>query len=208
MQFARLPGTWVAGACLLLGAGFFAVIASGEAGPEPARWLLHQSGIAAVVLLVATLAVSPLRRLAKRAALLRWRRPLGLAAFAFASLHVIVYAAPYQGLSLPAIIDDIAKRPFIIAGALAWLLLVPLALTSTRNMQRQLGAARWQQLHRLVYPAALLAVAHYAIGQKSGWGPAGPLGLLLALLLAERLWFRRPSGTPPPGPGKNRERGC
>jgi sulfoxide reductase heme-binding subunit YedZ len=139
--------------------------------------------------LVIGLAITPLRQFGGPN-LVRYRRAIGLLAFFYAVLHVLVYAVLDQGGNLAAIAGDILKRPYIIAGALAFVLLVPLAATSHNAMIRRMGGAAWRRLHRLVYAAAALAALHFILSVKA-WPPE-PLiyaGLVFMLLLLRA--FRR-----------------
>lgn len=129
-------------------------------GANPVEELLHRLGKWGLNFLLITLAVTPLRRLSGWTWLLRFRRMLGLFAFFYVTLHFLVYAGLDQRFDLAAIVEDIAERPYITLGMTALLLLLPLALTSTRAMMRRLGR-RWQPLHRLVYPITILGVWHF-----------------------------------------------
>lgn len=129
-------------------------------GPDPVQQITHRTGDWALRFLLITLAVTPLRRLSGWNPLLQLRRMLGLYAFFYASLHLSTYLVLDLGGFWSQIFADIAKRPFITVGFLAWLLMLPLALTSTRGMMRRLGK-RWQLLHRLVYLCGILAVLHF-----------------------------------------------
>ena len=131
-----------------------------QLGADPVAQLEHRSGDWALRLLLATLAITPLRRLSGRAELVRFRRMLGLFAFFYACVHLTIYLAIDLGGYWSQLLGEIAKRPYMTVGFSAWLLLVPLAVTSTRWMMRRLGR-HWQRLHRLVYVAALLAVLHF-----------------------------------------------
>jgi sulfoxide reductase heme-binding subunit YedZ len=133
---------------------------SGKLGPNPIDSLTDQTGTVAIRILLISLAVTPLRYLLKKTWPLRFRRMLGLFAFFYALVHVSIYAVLDQQLSLELIVDDLAERPYILAGTLSFLLLVPLAVTSTRKMVVRLGR-RWSLLHRAVYLAAAAAVVHY-----------------------------------------------
>ncbi len=138
----------------------------GAFGPNPVEEVTHRTGIAAIVLLVMTLAITPLRKVLRVGALVKFRRMLGLFAFFYASLHVMTYAVDQTylsglGLSPAAIVEDVLDRPYITMGFVAFLLLVPLAVTSTRGWVRRMGGKRWQLLHRLVYVAAVAASVHF-----------------------------------------------
>jgi sulfoxide reductase heme-binding subunit YedZ len=129
-------------------------------GADPVAALEHRSGDWALRLLLATLAITPLRRLTGRAELVRFRRMLGMFAFFYACVHLTIYLVIDLGAYWPQLFADIVKRPYITVGFAAWLLLIPLAVTSTRGMMRRLGR-HWQRLHRAVYVIALLAVLHF-----------------------------------------------
>jgi sulfoxide reductase heme-binding subunit YedZ len=131
-----------------------------QLGTDPVAQLEHRSGDWALRLLLTTLAITPLRRLTGRAELVRYRRMLGLFAFFYACVHLTIYLVIDLGGYWSQLLTEIAKRPYMTVGFSAWLILVPLAITSTRGMMRRLGG-RWQQLHRLVYLAGLLACAHF-----------------------------------------------
>ena len=157
-------------------------------GAEPVVAIEHALGIWALRLLLLTLAVTPLRQLTGQPALLRFRRMLGLYAFVYASLHFATWLALDLGADLSQVLTEIARRPFITVGFLAWLLLVPLAITSTRGWMRRLGR-NWGRLHRLVYAIAALAVLHFWWIVKSDWREPALYAGLLALLLGWRLWW-------------------
>ena len=129
-------------------------------GPDPVAMIEHTLGLWALRLLLLTLAVTPLRQLTGQAQLLRFRRMLGLYAFFYASLHFAAWLVLDLRLDWAGVATEIARRPFITVGFLAWLLLVPLAVTSTRGWMRRLAGA-WQRVHRLVYAIAALAVLHF-----------------------------------------------
>lgn len=155
-------------------------------GPDPTATLSHGTGFAAIRILVISLAITPLRRLSKRLGwLIRFRRMLGLYAFFYVSLHLAVYMKLYANLDWPTIVGDLTKRRYIIVGFAAWLLLIPLALTSTKWSIRKLGK-RWQTLHRLVYVAASLGVVHYWWIVKKGVLDPLPMTVMLTVLLFAR----------------------
>lgn len=149
---------------LLLGLGAFA-LAGQSLGPDPVETLLRELGWWAVTLLVAGLAVTPLRHWMKQAPLLRLRRPLGLWGFTYAALHFTVYLVLDRQLAWAEILKDLSKRPYIMVGFAAVLLLLPLAATSTAWAMRKLGR-RWQKLHRLAYATAILGVLHFLLQVK------------------------------------------
>lgn len=164
---------------------------------EPISATINALGLLALRALCLALAVSPLRRALRWQWLAAWRRPLGLWCFAFASLHLLVYFGLDQLGDLTLLIEDVAKHRFILLGMATWLLLLPLALTSTAGMIRRLGARRWQRLHRLVFIAGLLAASHFILRVKGfqiePWIYAGVVVALLALRLPalRRPWLSR-----------------
>lgn len=158
-------------------------------GADPVASIEHSLGLWALRFLLLTLAISPLRQLTGQPALLRFRRMLGLYAFAYACLHFAAWLVLDLRLDWAGVATEIARRPFITVGFLAWLLLVPLAITSTRGWMRRL-ARHWQRLHRLVYPIAALAVLHFWWVVKSDIREPLLYAVLLAALLGWRLWRR------------------
>lgn len=165
----------------------------GNLGPDPTATVTHATGFATLRLLILSLAITPLRRLSPRlSSLVRFRRLLGLFAFFYGCLHLLTYLWLYSGFNVAAMIDDIAKRRYIMAGMAAWLLLVPLAATSTTWSIRKLGGKRWQALHRLAYVSAISGVVHYWWIVKSGVRTPITLTVVLAvLLLARVVWNLR-----------------
>lgn len=159
-------------------------------GADPVEALTHATGWWALALLLLTLTVTPLRAVTGINELVRARRPLGLFSFLLATLHLLVYFVLDQGLELGYLAEDILERPFITIGFIAWLTLLPLALTSTRGWIRRLGR-RWRTLHRLVYGAAVLGVIHFAWGVKADLREPILFGVFLAGLFAFRLFNSR-----------------
>jgi sulfoxide reductase heme-binding subunit YedZ len=166
-----------------------------ELGANPVETLLLVPGRWALVFLLLGLAVSPVRRFTGWNRIIRIRRLLGLFAFFYASLHFLIYLAVDQGFAWSFILEDIAERPFITVGFAALVLLVPLAITSTRGWIRRLGR-RWQLLHRLVYPATALGALHFYWKVKADtFWPLVAAGILAALLLARVPgWMGRAAG--------------
>lgn len=157
-----------------------------QLGPNPIDTLTDQTGTLAIRMLLISLALTPLRHVLKSTWPLRFRRMLGLFAFFYALLHVTVYLALDQQFDPGAIWEDLAERPYIMAGTLAFLLLLPLAVTSTRKMVKRLGR-RWTLLHRSVYIAAAAVIVHYVWLAKGDLiEPFVYLGILL-LLFSYRL---------------------
>ncbi|MDR3792188.1 MAG: sulfoxide reductase heme-binding subunit YedZ [Terracidiphilus sp.] len=166
--------------------------ASGTMGADPAARIASVTGLSALWLLAATLAITPVRKLVPQLGwLIQFRRLAGLFVFFYATLHLLTYVALFAGFDLNAIFDDVSKRRFIVAGVATWLVLLALAVTSTQRAIRRLGGRRWNRLHKLVYLAAVFALAHYWWKIKPGVLSPVPLTVVLVLLLAARLRFRR-----------------
>lgn len=167
-------------------------------GANPIAEALNRLGLVALIFLVLTLAVTPLKTLLGWTWPARLRRMLGLFAFFYASLHFLTYAGLDQLVNVRAILEDIAKRPFILVGFSAWLLLIPLAVTSTKGMLQKLGFKRWKALHRTVYLIAALGALHfYWRVKKDTREPlayAGVIGLLLLVRLVGTLKARSGRG--------------
>lgn len=178
---ALLPALWLVYAA-----------ASHQLGANPAEALIRSTGDWTLRLLCVVLAVTPLRVQLKLPALARLRRLLGLYVYFYALLHLLCYAGFDMGFELGDIARDIAKRPFILVGFTALLLLTPLAATSWNRAIRALGAARWQALHRLVYAVAVLAVLHFfwMRAGKNNFDEVQVYAAVLGALLGWRLWRR------------------
>ncbi len=159
-------------------------------GANPIEALLHELGRWGLKFLLLTLAITPLRRWTGWNWLLRFRRMLGLFSFFYILLHFVVYAVLDQGLDLKLIIEDVIKRPYITLGMTGLLLLVPLAVTSTKGMMRRLGK-RWQKLHRLVYVIAIVGVWHFYWQVKLDTLDATVYAAILLVLLGSRIYHRR-----------------
>lgn len=166
---------------------FYAGLAD-QLGADPMRTLERTLGLWALRFLIAALAITPLRRLGGPS-LVRWRRAIGLLGFYYAGLHLTTYLVLDQGLNLAAIWADIVKRPYITIGMLAFIILVPLAITSNGSMIRRLGGAAWQRLHRLVYVATAAAAIHFLLLVKTWPGEPIIYAVIIAALLLVRLWF-------------------
>ncbi|MDR3419022.1 MAG: sulfoxide reductase heme-binding subunit YedZ [Nevskia sp.] len=162
----------------------------GQLGPNPVETLEHATGLRALQLLLATLAMTPLRSLSGRPEPLQLRRTLGLFAYFYMCLHFAAYLVFDLSLSLPKLGEDLVKRTYITLGFGCWLFLLPLAVTSTDGWQRRLKR-RWKTLHRLIYPAALLASLHFVwLVKKDETEPLSYLAVLLALLALRLPWRR------------------
>jgi sulfoxide reductase heme-binding subunit YedZ len=184
------PGV-IVGALVPLAA--IAVRASqGQLGADPVAKVENELGLAALILLVASLVCTPAARLLGWTWAVRIRRDLGLLAFFYASLHFLTYVFIDQGVDWTAIVDDIIKRPFITVGFAALVLLTPLALTSTKASIRRLGFRRWNRLHQLTYVAAILAIIHFIWRVKIDVSqPLTYAWIVAALLLIRVAWWLR-----------------
>lgn len=160
-----------------------------DLGVNPIETITRFTGSWSLFILLASLAVTPLRRVTGWNDLVKFRRMLGLFAFFYATLHFLTYIVLDHYFDIAAIGKDILKRPYITVGFSAFILLIPLAMTSTSGMIRRLGK-RWQQLHSLVYLIAILGVVHFYLLVKSDITRPAQYGLVLALLLGYRLYHR------------------
>lgn len=184
---------------------------TGNLTVNPIQYLTQRTGYAAIILLIASLVCTPLSVVSGWKRVLALRRPLGLYGFLYAVLHMLMFTTLDFGLNIPLIVQEVAEKRYILVGTSALLLLVPLALTSTKGWQRRLGRS-WKRLHRLVYLAAPLALVHYAWAQKSDIRQPLILGALVAVALILRLpavrrrieAWRRASGEVPAVDGSRR----
>lgn len=162
-------------------------------GANPIEFITRSTGTWTLTFLLVTLSITPLRKLFNQPALIRLRRMFGLFAFFYVSLHFITYIWLDQFFELPEIAKDIVKRPFITVGFLAFVLLIPLAVTSNNAVIKRMGAQRWQRLHRLVYVIGILGVVHYWWLVKKDLTQPIIYASILAILLAYRIIAARQS---------------
>ncbi len=155
---------------------------------NPIEYITHTTGTTALTFLIITLTVTPLRRLTGRNEIIRLRRMLGLFAFFYACLHLSTWVVLDWFFDVASMATDILDRPFITLGMTTFLLLLPLAITSTAGMIRRLGK-RWQQLHRLVYVAAVTAIVHFWWVVKADFREPRLWALALSVLLGVRAWW-------------------
>lgn len=162
-------------------------------GADPVAKVENELGLAALILLIASMACTPANRLLGWTWAIRIRRELGLLAFFYAGLHFLTYVLIDQGVDFGTIVEDVVKRPFITVGFLALLTLVPLALTSTKASIRRLGFRRWTQVHQLTYVAGVLAVVHFIWRVKIDIAQPAVYGWILGTLLLIRIafWIRQ-----------------
>lgn len=187
---ASPPQPWLNPAVLVGGLAPIALLVlqgvQGTLGPNVIEAVLNQTGLLALVFLLASLACTPLKVLFNWTWPARIRRMLGLLAFAYALLHFLTYAVADQGLAMGAILEDITQRKFIAVGFLALVLMVPLAVTSTNASVRRLGFPAWKRLHRLAYVAGALGVIHFVWRVKKDATEPFIYGAVLAVLLGVR----------------------
>jgi methionine sulfoxide reductase heme-binding subunit len=157
-------------------------------GANPIEFITHETGTFALAFLMATLAVTPIRRLSGWNDVIRVRRMLGLFAFGYATLHLTTWVVLDQFFDVAAMVEDVVKRPYITVGMFGFLCMLPLALTSTAAMIRRLGR-RWQTLHRLAYVAAIAGVVHFWWLVKADVTEPQRWALVLTVLLGLRAWW-------------------
>jgi len=172
--------------------------ATNQYGANPLEFVTRSTGTWTLVMLCATLAVTPLRRLLGWNWLVRLRRMLGLFAFFYGLQHFLLWVGVDRGFDVAYMLKDVAKRPFITAGFAAFVLMVPLAATSTNAMVRRLGGKAWQRLHKAVYAIAMLAILHYWWHKagKHDFAEVSVYAAVVFVLLALRVWWwwRKPPG--------------
>ena len=177
--------------CLLPLAALINRALHGGLGANPVEFLQHATGLWTLRFLIFTLTITPLRKLLKLPELIRFRRMLGLFAFFYVCLHFLTYIGPDQSFDLAAMWKDVEKRRYITVGFLGFVLLIPLAITSTAGWIRRLGGKRWQMLHRSIYITAICGVIHYYWLVKSDVRDPLFYGALVSILLLWRLgdWY-------------------
>ena len=159
----------------------------GRVGPNPLEFVTRTTGMLTLVFLSLTVAITPLRRIFGVNSLVKFRRMLGLFAFFYGSLHLLTYIWFDRWFNLASTVKDVAQRPFILVGMTAFLLMLPLAITSTNKMVKRLGGKRWARLHRLVYAAAILGVVHFWMLVKSDVRLPLTFAFIILFLLGYRL---------------------
>jgi len=171
-------------------------------GANPLEFVTRTTGMLTLSFLVLTLAVTPLRKTFGINSLVKLRRMLGLFAFFYGSLHLLTYVWFDRSFKLLSVGQDIGRRPFILVGMTAFILMVPLAVTSTNKMVKRLGGKRWGKLHRIVYAAAIAGVIHFWMLVKSDVRLPITFGFVVLLLLAHRLVVKySPTQRPSPSTG-------
>lgn len=160
---------------------------AGLLGANPIEVITHSTGDWTLIFLLVTLSITPLRQISRQLWLIRYRRMFGLFAFFYACLHFTTYIWLDKFFNVHEMLADVAKRKFITVGFSAFLLLIPLAVTSTSGWIRRLGGKRWQALHRLIYLSAILGVVHYLWLVKADIRKPLAYGAILGVLLAYRV---------------------
>lgn len=169
-------------------------------GPNPLEFATRTTGMLTLIFLSLTVAVTPLRKIFGINSLVKIRRMLGLFAFLYGSLHLLAYLWFDRSFRIVSVGQDVAGRPFILAGMIAFVLMIPLAITSTNKMIKRLGGKRWAQLHRLVYAAAIAGVIHFWMLVKSDIRLPLTFAFILLFLIGFRL-FAKYAPTQPPDTG-------
>ena len=159
-------------------------------GANPVEFMTRTTGMLTLVFLIITIALTPLRKVTGANWIVKFRRMLGLYAFFYGSLHLLTYVWFDRLFNLISVGQDVVKRPFILAGMTAFLLMVPLAITSTNNMVKRLGGKSWARLHRLVYLAAIAGVVHFWMLVKSDTRLPLTFGFIVLFLLGYRLFAK------------------
>jgi len=156
-------------------------------GVNPLEFVTHTTGTLTLVFLTLTIAVTPLRKLLAFPRLIQLRRMMGLYAFFYGCLHLLCYVWFDKSFAFGAIAEDTLKRPFIFLGMLSFLIMLPLAITSTNKMVKRIGGKRWNRLHKLVYAAAIAGVIHYYLLVKADTRIPIGFGIVVACLLTYRI---------------------
>lgn len=165
-------------------------LARNRVGPNPLEFATRTTGMLTLVFLCLALAVTPLRKIFGINSLVKFRRMLGLFAFFYGSLHLLTYVWFDRQFKLLSVVQDVAQRPFILVGMTAFVLMVPLALTSTNRMIKRLGGKRWARLHRLVYVAGIAGVVHFWMLVKSDTRLPLTFAFIVLFLLGYRLLLK------------------
>ncbi|MEE8059150.1 MAG: protein-methionine-sulfoxide reductase heme-binding subunit MsrQ [Pseudomonadales bacterium] len=168
---------------------------TGQLSPDAGKELVLGTGEWAIRFLLLALTITPLRQWTGKTALLRYRRMIGLYAWFYASLHLLSVLTYLLGWSWAIFVEEFVERPYMALGILAWVLMVPLGLTSNRWAQRKLGR-RWKTLQSLVYVIAILACAHFVWLLRSDFGEALSYSLILLFLLSARVFSKYRRSTP------------
>ena len=197
MERAVRSGVFVL--CFLPFAGLVAGVIENTLGPDPAEAVMRETGDWALRILALTLLVTPLRRMTGWSWVMKLRRMLGLYAFFYGCVHLLAFLQFFIGWSIAPLLEELVERPYITVGFAAWCLMLPLAVTSTRGMQRRLGR-NWRRLHRAIYPAAVLACLHLLWQARSDIGEPLLYIAIFGSLLGWRMYHSRRHRLPPAHP--------
>jgi sulfoxide reductase heme-binding subunit YedZ len=162
----------------------------GQLGANPVDFFLRTTGVLTLLCILATLAITPLRKFTGSNQLIKYRRTIGLFAFFYGCIHLSTYIVFDRGFSLSGTVADVIERPFVALGMAAFLMMIPLAVTSTNAMIKRLGGKRWQRLHRMIYLTGVLGVIHFWMIVKSDIFYPAVFGLVLTVLLGYRIYVR------------------
>jgi DMSO/TMAO reductase YedYZ heme-binding membrane subunit len=176
-------------------------------GANPVNFAILTTGMSALVFLMLTLLVTPLRKISGWNWMISFRRTLGLYAFFYACLHFLIFFSLDRSFSVPGTLSEMVKRKYLFVGITGLLVMVPLAVTSTNAMIKRLGGKRWRELHRLAYVAAIAGVIHYYMQVKADVRQPLAFAAVLAILLGYRLmvYWRRPKPVPAPATAGKQE---
>lgn len=173
-------------------------VSRNRVGPNPLEFATRTTGMLTLIFLCLTVAVTPLRKIFGVNSLVKFRRMLGLFAFFYGSLHLLTYIWFDRLFNLISVGQDVVQRPFILIGMVAFILMVPLAITSTNKMVKRLGGKRWAKLHRLAYVAVIAGVVHFWMLVKSDTRLPLTFAFIVLFLLGYRLLIKYAPATPPP----------
>lgn len=185
LRWVLKPLAWVA--CLGPAGWLVRGIVIGDLGADPIKTLTHTTGLSALVILLVTLSITPIRRITGWHPLIKLRRLIGLFVFFYAVIHFSIYAVFDHKLSVAEISADIVEHPWVLVGFSAFLILSTLAITSPKAAVRRLGGKRWQRIHRGIYLAGILAVVHFLWQVKKDTREPLTYGAVLLLILGTRL---------------------
>lgn len=161
-----------------------------QLGANPVEFFLRTTGVLTLLCLLTTLAITPLRKFTGSNQLIKYRRTIGLFAFFYGCIHLSTYIVFDRGMNISGTVADVIERPFVALGMAAFLMMVPLAITSTNAMIKRLGGKRWRRLHRLIYLTGVLGVIHFWMIVKSDIYYPAVFGIVLAVLLGYRIYQR------------------
>lgn len=190
-------GLWI-GALIPLALTIYLLFTGGFIAGDPVEEIQHRTGTTALILLFLTLCITPARRLSGWNKIITFRRPLGLFAFFYSTLHAFSYFVFDQQMSLSGIFEDVAEHPWVLVGFASFILLFPLAFTSTQGAIRRMGGKKWSRLHKLIYPIAILGVLHFLWQIKLDSSEPIIYAVILAVILGSRFLLNKSKGASSP----------